>query len=659
MKLRYDAASTLKHDSQPGRALLAEGEIPPQRAELIRRQLGRILASAQFVNSARMCHFLRFVVETSLLGKECLKETVIGVEVFNRAPGYDPSLEPIVRIEARRLRGKLQQYYTRQSADDEVIIALLKGGYTPEFSFQPAAGGSPPVAAAPVEQPSRSRFKSWSIPVLLVVLLGFALWTGHYSASVSKPQGPAAASRPILSIAVLPLANLSGDPAQDYLADGMTDELISKLANISALRVVSRTSAMRYKGVSRPLPQIAKELNVASVVEGSVTRSGGQVRITAQLIDGRADRYLWSEDYNGSVNDLLAIESEVARAIAQQVTRTLSGNEQPQLRGEADIPPEAYDAYLKGRYFWNKRAEAGLRTSIGYFHQALTIAPGYARAWAGLADSYLLLGENWERPAGESFAKAREAADKALELDDDLGEAHAARAALDADLGHWDRAEPEFRRALELSPGYATAHQWYAEELAAHGRTSQALEQIQRARELDPLSLIVNVQVGYINFLARRYDAAISELRAAIQMDPHFFFAHADLGQAYEQKGMYREAIAELQTAADLTNHGPGEMLWLARAWALGGNKEKALRARAALEKEFEHGRIPASCMALLDLALGDRERAVQRLGVASSAHVAQPFPGPEFDALRADRGIALLLARCASASSPTLRAGP
>ncbi len=640
-------------NSQPGRALLADAEDSPQRAALIRDQLARILASPGFVNSARMCQFLRFVVENSIGSGERLKETVIGVEVFGRAAGYDPSLEPIVRVEARRLRDKLEQYYAGRGANDPVVITLPKGGYTPEFSFPPVVSSLlPPVALA--ERPSRLNSRVWRIPVMLVVLIVLTLGIGRYVTSVSKPQRPAAAPpRPATSIAVLPLANLSGDPAQDYLADGMTDELITKLAGISALRVISRTSAMRYKGVSKPLPQIAKELNVASVVEGSVTRSGGQVRITAQLIDGRADRCLWSEDYNGSVNDLLAIESQVARAIAQQVTRTLSGNGQSQLRAEADIPPEAYDAYLKGRYFWNKRTEDGLRTSIGYFHQALAKAPAYARAWAALADSYLLLGENWERPAGESFAKAREAADKAVELDDDLGEAHAARAALEADLGHWDQAEPEFRRALELSPGYATAHQWYAEELAAHGRTSEALEQIQRARQLDPLSLIVNVQVGYIDFLARRYYAAISELRAAIQMDPHFFFAHADLGQAYEQKGMYREAIAELQTAADLTNHGPIEMLWLARAWALGGNKEKALRARPALEKEFEHGRIPAGCMALLDLALGDRERAVQRLGAACSAHVAQPFPGPEFDALRADRGIAVLLAGCAPTAPP------
>lgn len=649
---------------QPGRALLAEGD-SPQRAALIRDQLARILASPGFVNSARMCQFLRFVVEISLSGKDSLKETVIGVEVFSRAPGYDPSLDPIVRVEARRLRDKLQQYYARQSAHDEVIITLPKGGYTPEFeilSISYPEADSSPVATTPLAtRPPRRLFRVLGIAATLAGAATLLLWVGRNRAPIRSSGVPVrsapvlARSRPITSIAVLPLANLSGNPAQDYLADGMTDELITRLANIAALRVISRTSAMRYKGVSKSLPEIAKELTVDAVVEGSVTRSGRHVRITAQLIDGKTDRHLWSEDYNRPAGDLLAVEGEVARAIAKQVTRTLSGNEQSQLRTEMDIPPEAYDAYLKGRYFWNKRSADGLRTSIGYFNQALAKAPAYAHAWAGLADSYLLLGENWVRPAGESFAKAQEAADKALKLDDDLGEAHAARAALEADLGHWDQAEPEFRRALELSPGYATAHQWYAEELAAHGRTSEALEQIRRARELDPLSLIVNVQVGYIDFLARRYDEAISQFRAAIQMDPHFFFAHADLGQAYEQKGMYPEAIAELQKAADLTNQGPGEMLWLARAWAVTGKREEALRARARLEKDFAQGRIPASCMALLDLALGDRERAVRRLEAACSAHVPQPLSGPEFDPLQADPGIAALLARCA----PTPTAPP
>ncbi|MGH9652725.1 MAG: tetratricopeptide repeat protein [Bryobacteraceae bacterium] len=649
MNSRYDADTTVTDNLQPGRATLADVKDSPQREAQIRAQLARVLASPGFVNSARMCQFLRFAVEASLSGKESLKETVIGVEVFSRAPGYDSSIEPIVRVEARRLRDKLQQYYALQGANDEVIITLPKGGYTPEFEIRPAsqaeAGSSPVAATAPISRPGRWLFPVLGIAAILAGAATVPLW-------VRRNPSPPARSR-INSIAVLPLANLSGDPAQDYLADGMTDELITKLANISALRVISRTSAMRYKGVSKPLPEIAKELTVDALVEGSVTRSGRHVRITAQLIDGKTDRYLWSNDYSGSMGNILAVENEVARAIAKQVTRTLSANEQSRFRAEANIPPEAYDAYLKGRYFWNKRTEDGLRTSIGYFNQALAKAPTYALAWAGLADSYLLLGENWVRPPGESFAKARKAADKALQLDDDLGEAHATRAALDADLGHWDQAEPEFRRALALSPGYATAYQWYAEELAAHGRTREALEQIRRAQELDPLSLIVNVQVGYILFLARRYDDAIAQFRAALQMNPQFFFAHADLGQAYEQKRMYPEAISELQKAADLTNHGPGEMMWLARAWALGGKREEALRARAALEKDFAQGRIPASCMALLDLALGDRERAVWRLEAACSAHVPQPLSGPEFDPLRADPRIDALLTRCAPTRTP------
>lgn len=428
-----------------------------QRAALIRGQLARILASPEFVNSARMREFLRFVVEASLSGEDPPKETVIGVEVFGRAPGYDSGQEPIVRVEARRLRDKLQQYYARHSAHDEVFITLPKGDYTPEFGFPPAAVSALLPAVVQARGLRITALRNWGTAALLGLVA--ALWIGRQATSVPKPQYPASAPRHVRSIAVLPLANLSGNPAQDYLADGMTDELITRLANISALRVISLTSAMRYKGVSKSLPEIAKELAVDAVVEGSVTRSGRQVRITAQLIDVKTGHYLWSEDYNRPVGDLFAVESEVARAIAKQVTRTLSDNEQSELSVEADIPPEAYDAYLKGRYFWNKRTEDSLRTSIGYFHQALVKAPACARCWAGLADSYLLLGENWVRPSGESFAKAREAADKALKLDDNLGEAHATRAALDADLGHWDRAEPEFRRALALSPGYATAHQ--------------------------------------------------------------------------------------------------------------------------------------------------------------------------------------------------------
>lgn len=645
------------------------------QATLIRGQLARILASPEFVHSARMCEFLRFVVEISISGKGTLKETVIGVEVFGRAPGYDPSLEPIVRIEARRLRNKLAQYYQCKGAEDSVVIGLPKGGYTPAFEIRAAVppeslaeigdpGREPGVAPRPIANPPRRLFRASGLAAILLGLAVLLVWNGHKivrSASIPRSElwagiSPAdipigRLSRPIASIAILPLANLSGDPGQDYLADGMTDELITRLANIASLRVISRTSAMRYKGTHKALPEIAKELGVDAIVEGSVTRSGRRIRVTARLIDGKAGRYLWAQDYERPIGGILAVENDVARTIASQVRLTLSSREQSQLHAQADIAPEAYDAYLKGRYFWNKRTADGLSKSIGYFKQVVAENPGYAPAWAGLADSYLLLGEFRLRPRQEAFSKAEQAVDKALELDDELGEAHASRAALENDQGHWKEAEAEFRRALQFSPGYATAHQWYAEGLVAHGRPGEALAEIRRAADLDPLSLTVNVQVGYILFMARRYDEAIAQLRKAIEMDPYFYLAHADLGAAYEQKGMYPEAIAELQKSGDLTNDSPGQMLWLAHAWALAGRKAEARRIRANLEKPLQQGYISPVTMALLDLALGERDRALARLETACSAHALESLsPTPLFDPLRADPRITAVLAGCGKA---------
>jgi TolB-like protein/Tfp pilus assembly protein PilF len=616
---------------------------------LIRDQLGRVLASPGFIHSARMRQFLELVVENSLAGDGPLKETEIGVRVFGRAQDYDSSVDPIVRVEARRLRQKLQQYYEQQGAADRVAIGLPKGGYTPEFEIRAGAIAEPAPVVAPVaiHPAGRRRLSVWAIAAAFGCLAALPIGIA-WNRSSRPPVTPAAGeSRPIASISVLPLANLSGDPAQDYLADGMTEELIGSLARISSLRVISRTSAMQYKGARKSLPEIARELNVDAVVEGSFTRSGREVRITVQLIDAKADRHLWSEDYQRPMGDMLAVESEVARTIAAKVKRTLSTSQESQLRRQADIAPEAWDAYLKGRYFWNKRTEEGLRKSVGYFQEAVAREPGYASAWAGLADSWLLLGESWVRPNAEAFREAQKSVDRSLTLDDDLGEAHASRAALESDRGHWERAEAEFRRALELSPGYATAHQWYAEGLATHGRTEEALVEIRRAREFDPLSLTVNVQVGYILFMARRYDEAITQLRAAIDMDPYFWMAHADLGHAYEQKRMYPDAIRELQKSVDLTQ-SPDQRLWLAHAWALAGHQAEARQARAGLEESFEQGRLDTAQMALLDMALGERDRALARFQSACAAHkLGALSPTPLYDPFRADPRMAAMLAGC------------
>jgi TolB-like protein/Tfp pilus assembly protein PilF len=633
-----------------------------ERAALIREQLGKIQTSPGFVNSARMQQFLQVVVENSLSGASSLKETTIGVQVFGRTPDYDSGAEPIVRVEARRLREKLQQYYERGGAADSVIIRVPKGGYTPQFEIAPAAAPPEPPAAIEAAPPLPPRQLSAgrrrSIGIMAAALGCVALSLLIANRPLPARSGASPALQPISSIAVLPLLNLSGDPGQEYVADGMTDELIGSLAQISSLRVISRTSAMQYKGSRKALPQIAKELGVDAVVEGSFTRSGQEVRITAQLIEAKADRHLWSEDYRRQADDMLTIESEVARAITSQIRLKLSSSEESRLRRQTGVAPEVWDAYLKGRYFWNRRTESDLRKSIGYYQDAVSKAPGYAAAWAGLADSWLLLGETWLRPNGQAFAEAEHAADRALALDNLLGEAHASRAALRSNRGQWQSAEAEFRRALELTPGYATAHQWYAEGLAAHGRTDEALAEIRRARELDPLSLTVNVQVGYILFLGRRYDDAVAQLRATTEMDPYFWMAHADLGHAYQQKLMYKEAIQELQRAADLTSQSPAQRMWLALAWALAGRYAEARQTRADLEEAFTHGELAAPAMALLDLALGERDHALARLQSACAAQkLSDLSPSPVLDPLRSDSQIAATLAAC-TVSNPLTR-GP
>jgi TolB-like protein/Tfp pilus assembly protein PilF len=606
-----------------------------------------------------MRQFLQVVVENSLSGASSLKETTIGVQVFSRSADYDSGAEPIVRVEARRLREKLQQYYERWGAADAVIIRLPKGGYTPEFDIVPtAAVAEPPaaVAAPPSSDPAKVQIRRRSIGIMAAALGCVALSMLIVNRPIPPRPGASPLVQPISSIAVLPLLNLSGDPAQDYVADGMTDELIGSLAQISSLRVISRTSAMQYKASRKALPQIAKELGVDAVVEGSLARSGQQVRITAQLIEAKTDRHLWSQDYRRQAHDILTIQSEVARAITREIRLKLSSSEESRLRHQTDVAPEVWDAYLKGRYFWNRRTESDLRKSIVYYQDAVTKAPGYAAAWAGLADSWLLLGETWLRPNGRAFAEAEHAADRALSLDNQLGEAHASRAALKSNWGQWQSAEAEFRRALELTPGYATGRQWYAEGLAAHGRTDEALAQIRRARELDPLSLTVNVQVGYILFLARRYDEAIVQLRATTEMDPYFWMAHAVLGHAYQQKRMYKEAIQELQKAADLTSQLPVQRMWLALAWALAGRSTEARHTRADLDEAFTHGELEAPPMALLDLALGEQDHALARLKSACAAQKLPALsPSPVLDPLRSDSQIAATLGAC-TVSNPLIQ---
>src|SRR3989475_2358017 len=446
------------------------------------------------------------------------------------------------------------------------------------------------------------------ILALVLVLPILAVWLFR-----SRGRAPTG----IRSLAVLPLDNLSGDASQNYFADGMTDELITDLAQITALRVISRTSVMVYKGARKPLPQIARELNVDAVVEGTVLRSGEQVRITAQLIEASTDKHLWSQSYEGELRDTLALQNRVARTIADQIRINLTPQEQAALKNVKVVNPEAYESYLKGRYFWNKRTANGLKVALAYFNQAIEEDPKYGQAYSGLADTYSLLGD-WQYAVmtpKEALPKAKAAAIKALELDSTLGEAHNSLA-FSLDVFDWDldSAGKEFRRAIELNPGYATAHQWYASHLIVLGRNSGAIGEMRKAESLDPLSLIIGADLADFLVIAHSYDESIRESRKTIEMDPNFALAHNQLGQAYLQKHMPDEAIAELQKAVQLSGNSPTCIANLARAYVASGKRSEAVTLLDDLKKRSNSSYSHASEIAVIYVALGDTDQAMSWL---------------------------------------------
>jgi TolB-like protein/DNA-binding winged helix-turn-helix (wHTH) protein/Flp pilus assembly protein TadD len=463
-----------------------------------------------------------------------------------------------------------------------------------------------PVATqGPQHRPAWRSASALAGLVLALTSLVLLVWLFEFRGGVS----PA-----IRSLAVLPLESLSGDTSQEYFADGMTDELIATLGQISALRVISRTSVMPYKRARKPLPEIARELNVDAVVEGTVMRSDGQVRITAQLIDARSDKHLWSETYQGELRDTLALQNRVARAIAGQIQVSVNLQEQATLKTAKTVDPDAYEAYLKGRYFWNKRTADGLKIARDYFERAIARDPNYAQAFSGLADTYALLGD-WQYAVMaplEAFPLAKAAAIKALELDNTLGEAHTSLGfCLDGFDWDFESAEKEFRRGVELNPSYATAHHWYAWHLTLLGRDREAIAEMRTAKNLDPLSLIINADLAELLLIAHLSDESVQQSRKTIEMDSTFALAHNQLGQAYLQQGKPDEAIAELQVATRSSGSSPVCTANLARAYVAAGRRNEAVQLLADLKKPSNPGYSNASEIATIYVALDDRDQAM------------------------------------------------
>jgi TolB-like protein/Tfp pilus assembly protein PilF/DNA-binding winged helix-turn-helix (wHTH) protein len=492
-----------------------------------------------------------------------------------------------------------------------------------------------------------------TVALLCVLALLFALDVGKLRTRLFAGRAPIL----IQSVAVLPLENLSHEPEQDYFADGMTEELITSLGKIRALRVTSRTSVMQYKGVHKPLPQIGRELNVDAIVEGSVLRSGGHVRITAQLIHAPTDHHLWAESYDRELKDVLALQDDVARAIANEIRITLTPQDETRLPGARPVNPEAFEAYLKGRYYWNKRTAQGIKKASDYFQQAIEKDPAYGLAYSGLADCNSGLAWHGFISPGEALPRAKAAALKAIEIDPQSGEAHASLALVLHHQGDWARAETEFKRALELGPRYANAHHWYGDYLSVMGRHEEALVEAERAFELDPLSPIINTWLGLRYYLARRYDEAIEQGRKTVEFDPSFAAAHLLLGQAYVLKGMHEQAISELQNATSLSGGSPQYMAQLGVAYAAAGRNVEALIVIDHLQKEATRSYVSPYGLAQIYAALGNRQQALEWLQIAYDEHavwISYLNVDPILDPLRSEPGFHDLVRRMGFLLPPT-----
>jgi TolB-like protein/DNA-binding winged helix-turn-helix (wHTH) protein len=437
---------------------------------------------------------------------------------------------------------------------------------------------------------------------------------------VKKPAVSSAHSEQIKSLAVLPLEDLSGERDQDYFADGMTDELIASLAKIRQLRVISRTSAMAYKGTRKPLSEIARELHVDAVVEGTVLRAGNRVRITAELVQVSTDRHLWAETYESELGNILTLQSHVASAIVNEIRINLTPEEQKRLATPRVVNAQAYEDYLRGRYYWNKRSEEGLIKAVDYYQRAAQKDPQYALAYAGLADCYNLLGTTiiGAMPPTEAAPKARAAALKALAIDPSLVDAEISLASIRLNYDwDWQAAENGFKHALESNPDQATAHQRYSLYLSAMGRSAESLNEIKRAHDLDPLSLSINFSLGWRLYLTREYDQAIQQSRGTIDLDPNFVLAHLVLGQAYEQKGQYDLAISELKKATALSPNSPLMLGALGHAYAAAGDRVAAEKVRDDLIRRSSEQYVSPFYVALIFTGLREDDKALDWLDKA------------------------------------------
>jgi len=569
-------------DGSHGAAAAAslDSGITPQA---VRNHLAKILASSIFADSQRMARVLRLAVEETLNGNAArLKEIVIGTEVFDRPITYDPRIDPIVRVEARRLRAKLCAYYEGNGQHDQVIVVFPKGRYSPVFQLR--SESLPPEVGRPAE-------------------------------IQGVPEDH--------TIAVLPFANLNPEKDSDYFSDGLSEELIHALTRVQGLMVVAWNSAAQLRERQEDIGNIRRRLDVAHVLRGSVRRTGSRLRITAHLIETASGHYVWSETYDRQVLDVFAIQEEIAAAIGAALRLRFSnaGPERPVNRGQRDL--EVYQLCLKGRFHSRDRTEDGLKRSIVCFEQAISLDSTSAAAYAGLADTYTLIADYGFSECCDSMLKARAAAERALALDPKSSEAHASLGLiLTLYDWSWVEAENAFERALAINPGYAPAHHWYGiDNLAMRGRFEQAGEHLEIALKLDPLSGIILEGQAFLRTLRRRYDDAIHLYLNMLEMDPSFYKAYTSMGRAYLQKGMYKKAIEMLQKGRALVGDSPSILGALGQAQGLSGNLSEARQLLLRLQEIAAVRPVPSTCFALVHLGLGEKDAALTWLERGVNRH--------------------------------------
>ncbi len=545
----------------------------------IRAQVDKILASRLFARSERLCRFLRFCVDQTLDEKsDQLKEQLVGVEVFDRKGDYDPRTDPIVRVEARRLRSKLKAYYTSSGRSDCLLIELPKGAYVPCFRMRS------------VGQPATQQVRPQPIP----------------SSSAEEP-----------SIAVLPFTNLTPEADADYFSDGLTEELIHLLTRIPQLRVVAWSSMSQLRGREKDLAGIRQELKVATVLRGSVRRTPARVRVTAQLIDTASGNYLWSEAYDRQLENVLAIQEEMARAIVDTLQLTLAWRGGGATRKAPDL--KCYNLCLQGRFHANKRTPDGLRQSALCFEQAVAADASSADAFAGLADAYSLMANYGTADPKDVVPKAKLAAETALRLDPQSSEPHVSLAFIRSTFDwDWAAADSLYRRAIALNPGYSRARHWYGTDyLALVGRFDEAVREAEMARHLDPLSPIIVEGCGYVHMVRRDYQTALQIYRQLSDLDPVFWKAYSALGRVLSLLGRYDEAIASLERARALAGDVPSVLAATGQTLGAAGFVWEARALLDQLHHIHKNQWVPSSCFAIVHIGLGDYQTALTHLETA------------------------------------------